>query len=216
MIVVIVGCGRVGSELAHRLQQRGVRVSVIDRTSAAFANLPPDFKGLTIEGNALAEDVLKRARIEQARALAAVTNNDSLNAVVGRIAKTVFSVPRVIVRNYDPRHYQLYETFGLEVVSSSAWGARRLEELLFGESGEVISSFGAGEVKIYAFFAEPRWIGKSLQSIFRGVEAVPVALVRAGKALIPSQNLVLAPGDLLYVSATAQSFRALTNPEHGE
>ena len=78
--------------------------------------------------------MLHRAGIEQADGLAAVTSSDSVNAVVGHVARTVYRVPNVVTRNYDPRWRPLHEAFGLQMVSSATWGAQRLEELL--EHGE--------------------------------------------------------------------------------
>jgi trk system potassium uptake protein TrkA len=130
MFIVIVGCGRVGSELASALYRKGHQVTIIDHVGSSFEHLPPDYRGRTIEAEVLSEDVLKNAGVEQAGGLAAVTNSDPVNAVVGHVARTVYGVPNVVVRNYDPRWQPLFEVFGLEVVSSTAWGASRIEELL--------------------------------------------------------------------------------------
>lgn len=132
--MIVVGCGRVGSELAARLHRRGEHVSVIDRLPEAFLNLPPDFEGRTLEGYALERRLLERAGIASARGLAAVTNSDVVNAVVGRLAEQLYQVPQVVVRNYDPRRLPLLEAFQLPIVSSSTWGAQRIQELL--ASGE--------------------------------------------------------------------------------
>lgn len=130
MFIVIVGCGRVGSELASGLSRKGHQVTIIDQVGSSFEHLPPDYHGRTIEAEVLSEDVLKNAGIEQAGGLAAVTNSDPVNAVVGHVARTIYQVPNVVVRNYDPRWQPLFEAFGLESVSSTAWGAQRIEELL--------------------------------------------------------------------------------------
>jgi trk system potassium uptake protein TrkA len=130
VFIVIVGCGRVGSELASGLQAKGHQVTIIDHVGASFGHLPPNYRGRTIEAEVLSENVLKNAGIEQASGLAAVTNSDPVNAVVGHVARTVYGVPNVVVRNYDPRWQPMFESFGLDVVSSTAWGASRIEELL--------------------------------------------------------------------------------------
>lgn len=133
---IVVGCGRVGSELAARLHRRGELVTVLDHEPAAFLNLPAEFEGRTLEGHALDRGLLERAGIAEAQGLAAVTNSDLLNVVVGRIAREVFRVPQVVVRNYDPRRFELLEAFGLPIVSSSTWGAQRIEELIAPAAGE--------------------------------------------------------------------------------
>jgi trk system potassium uptake protein TrkA len=130
MFIVIVGCGRVGSELASGLSRKGHQVTIIDHVGASFEHLPPDYRGRTIEAEVLSENVLKNAGAPQADGLAAVTNIDTVNAVVGHVARSVYGVPNVVVRNYDPRWKPLHEAFGLASVSSTAWGAERIEELL--------------------------------------------------------------------------------------
>jgi trk system potassium uptake protein TrkA len=130
MNVIVMGCGRMGAELAYRLYQQGNEVVVVDHSTASFDNLHPDFRGRVVEGDGLAQDVLKRAGAEEADGLAAVTNSDVVNAVVGHVAKTVYHIPKVIVRNYDARWQSLHEAFGSPVISSTMWAAQRIEELL--------------------------------------------------------------------------------------
>ncbi|HSQ17850.1 MAG TPA: NAD-binding protein, partial [Anaerolineales bacterium] len=117
MNIIVVGCGRVGAELAYRLYKRGNQVTVIDYQSSAFNNLPGDFRGRTIQGEVLNQQVLHRAGIEKADGMALVTSSDTVNAVVAHAAKAVYGINNIIVRNYDPRWRSLYELFGTQVVS---------------------------------------------------------------------------------------------------
>ncbi len=149
MKIIIVGCGRFGSELAYRLSKLGHEVAVIDNTPAAFHNLPSDFLGRTIEGDALSQDVLFRAGIKHADALAAVTNSDVLNAVIARVAQTVFGLNNVVVRNFDPADRLLFEAFSAQVISSTSWGAQRIEELICQPEIKTVLSAGNGEIGIY-------------------------------------------------------------------
>jgi hypothetical protein len=131
MFIIVVGCGRVGAELAYRLFKTGHQISVVDIAASAFNNLPADFRGRLVEGEALNQEILHRAGIEQADGLAVVTNSDSLNAVVAHIARSIYHIPNLAVRNYDPTNRALFEAFNQQVVTSSSWGAQRLEELLY-------------------------------------------------------------------------------------
>jgi trk system potassium uptake protein len=130
MYIIVVGCGRVGSDLAGRLSRQGHDVTVIDYVGSSFKHLDPEYRGRTIEAEPLAEGVLKKAGIEHAHALAAVTSSDTTNAVVAHIARAVFKVPHVVSRNYDPRWLPLHEAMGLDVVSTTLWGSKRMEELV--------------------------------------------------------------------------------------
>src|SRR3972149_232950 len=102
MKYVVVGCGRGGAGLAPRPSAPGHDVCVVDQEGAAFHNLGPAFHGRSIEGEVLSQQVLRRAGIETADGLAAVTNSDSLNTAVAHAARAVFRVPNVVARNYDP------------------------------------------------------------------------------------------------------------------
>ena len=208
MKYVVVGCGRVGAELATRLSSAGHEVCVVDPEGASFHNLGPAFRGRTIEGEVLSQQVLRRAGIETADGLAAVTNSDSLNTVVAHAARAIFRIPNVVARNYDPRHRSLFEAFGLQVISSTSWGAQRLEELLYHGEIRTLFSAGNGEVEVYEMTIPASWSGRQLGDLLReGVTGV--AHTRAGRATLPSAEIVLEQGDVVQVSATLEGIEWL-------
>jgi len=201
MNIIVVGCGRVGSQLANRLSQKGHRVTVMDVSPSAFENLDTNFRGRTLEGDVLTQDLLRRAGIEQADALAAVTNSDTLNVVVGRVARTLYNVRSVVCRNYEPRYRSLYDTFNLQEISSALWGAQRMEEMLEDASLRTVFSAGDGEVEVYEVMIPQPWHGHTLSELL-GDCACLVALTRAGKASLPTLDIRLEYGDILHLSAT--------------
>jgi len=209
MNVIVVGCGPVGAQLAYQLSQKEHQVTVIDQEAAAFDHLPSEFNGRTVEGEVLAQGVLHRAGIEQVDGLAAVTNSDSLNAVIAHIARTTYQVPHVVVRNYDPRWRPLQEAFGLQVISSATWGAQRLEELLYGADVRAVFTAGHGEVSICEFVVPDTWHGQTLQELLPEAGCVPAALTRAGRAILPSPPTILEDCDVVLVSATTEGIEAL-------
>jgi trk system potassium uptake protein len=156
MNFIVVGCGRVGAELAYRLFKTGHQIVVVDNNREAFNRLHPDFRGRTLEGEGLAESVLERAGIREAHGLAAVTNSDTLNAVVAHTARAIYDVPIVVARNYDPELRPLIEAFGLQTVSSTYWGAQRVEELLTNPLYKTVYSAGNGEVEVYELIVPER------------------------------------------------------------
>ena len=209
MFVIVVGCGRVGSELAFRLFQAGHQVAVIDEVGTSFENLHPDYRGRTIEGEVLSEEVLKRSGIETADGLAAVTNSDSVNAVVGHVARTVFEVPNVVVRNYNPRWLPMHHAFGLQVVSSTGWGAQRIEELLANPAGRPVLSAGNGEVEVYEVVVPAGWAARSVSDLLQGGDCVAAAVTRAGRSMLPTPEMLLEAGDAVHVSATPEGMDRL-------
>ena len=130
MKVVIMGCGRVGAQLAALLDAEGHLVTTLDTDAYSFRRLPPDFNGTALLGNGIDEEALKRAGIEEADAFVAVTQGDNRNVMAAQIAKHVFNVPRVICRIYDPLRQELYSTLGLEAFSPTTIFAHLLKEKL--------------------------------------------------------------------------------------
>jgi trk system potassium uptake protein len=215
MYAIIVGCGRVGSELAMLLSQRGHDVTIIDHVGSSFSHLDPAWRGRTIEAEAMAEGVLKRAGIEQAQALASVTNSDAVNAVVAHVAHTVYGVHSVVSRNYDPRWLPLHEAMGLRTVSSTAWGAQRLEELLESRRTRPVFSAGNGEVELYEFDIPQAWDGKPLAELVAGIDCAVVSLTHGGRAALPEPKATLANEDLVHVGATLEGAAALRRRLYG-
>ncbi|MGC8874986.1 MAG: potassium channel family protein [Chloroflexia bacterium] len=209
MRVIVVGCGRVGVELAHRLSKGGHRVTVVDEKAANLEDLPPDFQGTVLEGDPLSEDVLRRAGIEEADGLAAVTPSDPLNAVVGHTARALFRVPRVVVRCNRPGFRAVYELFGLQVISPASWDALRLMEMLTSSQPRPVLAAGHGEVEVYEISVSQALTGRTLQELVPGETGQVVALVRSGRALRPSGDERVQTGDLLYVSIAPESLEEL-------
>jgi trk system potassium uptake protein len=211
MNFIVVGCGRVGAELCYHLFRSGHQVVVVDINKESFNRLHPDFRGRTLEGEGLAEGVLERAGIREADGLAAVTNSDTLNAVVAHAARTIYDIPNVVARNYDPNLRAVIESFGLQMVSSTYWGAQRVEELLMNPSQRVVYSAGNGEVEVYEVQIPEEWNGHTLDELLDPLQqCYPVALSRGGRALLPEAKLELQAGDLLNVSSTDEGIAALT------
>jgi trk system potassium uptake protein len=116
MNVVVMGCGRVGARISILLDHGGHRVTVIDTDSRAFRRLPADFKGNTVIGTGIDEDILRSAGIEFADAFVAVTNGDNRNIMAAQVARHVFNVPEVVCRIYDPVREDAYRRLGLTTV----------------------------------------------------------------------------------------------------
>lgn len=113
---IVVGCGRLGSILANQLSRLGNNVVVVDRDETAFENLSIEFSGFRVTGDAAELAVLRRAGIEKADCLLAVTRHDNVNLMVAQVARTVFGVSTVIARVFDPSRQAVYDQFGIDTV----------------------------------------------------------------------------------------------------
>ena len=211
MNFIVVGCGRVGAELSYKLFMNGHQVVVVDNNQKSFNRLNTDFRGRTVEGEALSSDALERAGINKADGVAVVTNSDTINAVIGHTVRMHYPhVKQVIVRNYDPAMREMLEAFGLQLVSSTAWGAERVQELLIDPSFRAVFSAGNGEVELYEMNIPPEWDAMTISSLLSECkDTVCAALTRAGRAEMPSPETILKSGDILTVSATLEGMQSL-------
>jgi len=132
MNVIIMGCGRVGAQLAAMLDEDGHKVTILDREPHSFTRLPANFQGKALVGDGTDEDSLRRAGIEEADVFVAVTQGDNRNVMAAQIAKHVFNVPKVVCRIYDPLREELYHILGLETISPTTVGAKLLHDVIVG------------------------------------------------------------------------------------
>jgi len=142
MKVVIMGCGRVGAELASLLDREGHEVTVLDIDPDAFDQLPPTFRGTCVVGNGIDQDVLERIRLGEADAFVAVTPGDNRNAMASQMAKHIFGVPKVVARIFDPIRQEMYRNLGLDTISPTRVVTHLLWEALEKEPAETSTGEG--------------------------------------------------------------------------
>lgn len=127
---IIIGCGRLGANLANTLSDSGEDVLIIDKNKNAFRKLSPAFGGLTLNGDATDFDVLQEAQINNVSAVIAVTNNDNANILVAQIAREVFHIERVIARLYDPEREYVYREFGIDTICPALLSVKEIDKIL--------------------------------------------------------------------------------------
>jgi trk system potassium uptake protein TrkA len=142
MKIVIMGCGRVGAELATILDSEGHQVTVLDIDPDSFAQLPPDFGGSVVVGNGIDQDVLRRVGVAEADAFVAVTPGDNRNVMASQMAKHLFGVRKVLCRIFDPIREEMYHSLGMETISPTRVVAGLLKEALERDPAE--TSVGDG------------------------------------------------------------------------
>ena len=144
--VIVVGCGRVGSQLANMLSDNGSNVCVIDRSADAFANLGRNFNGSTLQGVGFDEDTLVKAGVDDCDVVAAVTQLDNTNLMVAEVASRLFGVPHVIARLYNPDHERAYMQLGIDYVCGTSLVAEDVFSKVVSGHGAHIDTFGEFEV----------------------------------------------------------------------
>lgn len=203
--VIVVGCGRVGSQLANMLSESGSNVCCIDRSADAFANLGRNFNGSTVQGIGFDEDVLLRAGVEECDVLAAVTQFDNANLMCAEVASRLYGVPHVIARLYNPDHERAYTQLGIDYVCGTSLVAEDIFSKAISGHGSHITTFGNYEVLEFSLYLGPsegderRFI--NVAEIERNHEVKVIAFERADGSVtsIPSSDSVLFNGDTVLV-----------------
>ena len=205
MKTIIMGCGRVGEQLARLIADEGHQVTVIDSDPSALDRLGPDFKGEKIVGVGFDRNVLLRAGIEQADAFAATSSSDNANIIAARIARNIFQVPRVIARLYDPGRAGIYRRLGLLTISSTTWGAERIRELLTVAELDPLMNFGSGEVAVVSIETPPHLVGRMVRDLTIPMEVSVAAITREGRAFIPTLGSEFRPDDQIHLVILASA-----------
>jgi trk system potassium uptake protein len=199
--IVIMGCGRVGSRIAHTLEDQGHSVAVIDQDPDAFRKLRSGFKGIKVVGVGFDRDVLTEAGIQRADAFAAVSSGDNSNVIAARVARESFGVQRVVARIYDPRRASVYQRLGIPTVATVAWTADQMMRSLIPEGVESIWRDPTGEVVLAEVAYSPGWLGEKVCDLELAARARVAYISRLGEAIMPTTSLVLQEGDLIHVIA---------------
>jgi trk system potassium uptake protein len=199
--IVIMGCGRVGSTLAHILEDRDNSVSVIDRDPDAFRRLRSSFKGDRVTGIGFDRAVLTQAGIERADAFAAVSSGDNSNIIAARVARETFGVQRVAARIYDPRRAEVYERLGIPTVATVRWTADQMLRKLLPEGGEPLWRDPTGKIVLAEVAFSTAWIGEQVKALEISTITRVAFIDRLGQAFVPEPGTVLQEGDVLHVVA---------------
>ncbi|MBN6055292.1 TrkA family potassium uptake protein [Nonomuraea sp. RK-328] len=201
MHIVIMGCGRVGSTLAHILEDSGHSVAIIDRDPQAFRRLRAGFRGRRVTGIGFDRDVLTDAGIESAAAYVAVSSGDNSNIISARVARETFGVDNVVARIYDPRRAEVYQRLGIPTVATVRWTADQILRRILPEGAEPLWRDPTGRVVLAEVPVHQSWIGTRAVDLEPKVRCRAAFINRMGESLVVADDTVLQEGDILHVIA---------------
>ncbi len=209
MRVIIMGCGRVGSELSNELLDDDHDVTVIDKNPEAFFRYPPGDGAKTVVGLGFDRDVLAEAGIDDADAFVAVSSGDNSNIVSARVALENFHVPKVVARIYDPRRADIYERLNIPTVATTKWGVKQIQLMLLHDRQEIRETLGGGELLRMRMPVGPHMVGKSSTSFDVPGKILIAGVSRGGGGFLPTQESTLQAGDYLVVMLTKDGMDTL-------
>lgn len=194
MNIMIVGCGRVGSQLALLLSQEGHNVTIIDKNQDAFKRLGVTFNGIQAAGNGFDEKLLKELKIDRQDAFVSVTSGDNTNLMASQIAKKIFKVPRVIARVYDPKRADIYKKLGLDIISGTVLVAAMIRDKLIENrfTGYLVET---GELGVIEIMVKEDLKGKRVDALNIPDEFLVVVIERKKRVIIPQPDAKLELND---------------------
>ena len=194
MNVMIMGCGRVGSQLALLLAQEGHNVTIIDKNPESFKRLGGTFNGVAAAGTGFDENLLKELKIDRQDAFVSVTSGDNTNLMASQIAKKMFNVPRVIARVYDPRRADIYRKLGLDIISGTILVAAMIRDKIIDNrfTGYLVET---GELGVIEIIVGESLKGKKVSDINMPDEFLATVIERKKRVIIPEPNAKLEVGD---------------------
>jgi trk system potassium uptake protein TrkA len=195
-----MGCGRVGSLLAHRLIEMGHSVAVVDQDAEAFRKLGPEFTGQTVKGVGFDRETLENAGIARADAFAAVSSGDNSNILAARVARETYGVQQVVARIYDPRRAEVYQRLGIPTVATVAWSAGQIMRWMLPLGAQDEYRDPSGSVSLAEVHVGQSWLGKRASALEAASGARIAFITRYGTALIPDPETVLQEGDLVHAT----------------
>lgn len=202
MNLLIIGCGRVGANLAGIMCERGHDVVVVDKKSSAFELLDERFTGLTFEGVPIDNDTLLKAGITQCDAVCAVTEDDNVNIMASEIAKTVHNVPLVLTRILEPEKEDIFQEFGIHSVCPTRLTVDAIVSAMEEYRQEDTLRFDNHMVRFFSMPLPKEYIGAKCVEI--ELEENEVLFAIAGENgkfnLVNNHNILLKEGDTLIFS----------------
>ena len=209
MHVVVIGCGRVGTELAGSLNLAGHTVAVVDKNARAFRRLPSNFNGKQVVGFGFDRDHLAEAGIEEAGAFASVTNGDNSNILCARIARETYNIERVVARIYDPRRALIYQRLGISTVATVAWTTDQVLRRLLPTETRHDWADPTGKVGLVERTIPPAAIGKKVGALNRPGRWWLTAVTRFGQAQVVTSDMIGQDGDVLVFIAALDALDEL-------
>ncbi|MCM8758286.1 MAG: TrkA family potassium uptake protein [Candidatus Omnitrophica bacterium] len=203
MYFIVIGCGKVGSQLAKLLSENH-NVVVIDKNPSSFQALQPVFNGITITGNCINLDILRDAGIEKCDGIAAVTDDDNVNIVVAQIAKKMFNINKCIVRIVDPVKNEIYRKLGYDVISGQRLIAAIIRDKLI-EKGTTTYIIESGEITFLEAIINGKKAGLRISDLNVADEFKVVVVVKDDGPVIPDDGYVVKEGDLIIGVARIKS-----------
>jgi trk/ktr system potassium uptake protein len=200
MLILIVGGGRTGTQLATLLMEQGHTVRLIEWRQEILSRLHHELPTEVIfHGKPIDPVALEQAGIKEADVLAAVTTSDQENLTLCYFAKQAYNVRRTIARVNNPRDAWLFdEKFHVDVAVNQAELISRLieEEMTMGSMMTLMKLREGDYSLIEEHIVEGAGaIGIQIKDLGLPEHVVIAAIIRKGEIIVPRGVTTFETGD---------------------
>jgi trk system potassium uptake protein TrkA len=206
--IVVVGCGRVGSELAMQLSEEGHSVVIIDKNRDSLRRLTR-YHGKTLIGSGFDRDILFQADAGRADALAAVTSGDNTNILCARTARDNYHIKNVVARIYDPQRAEVYMKLGIPTVATSLWTTQQVKRWMMPSEESIEWTDGASTLHLVERIVPDQLAGHPMSQFNVGDNVRVVGLIRGGQGRVNIEGLFAQEDDMLEFIVTSQGLEDL-------
>jgi len=218
--VMILGASKTAFYLAKMLLAGGNSVKIIDKDPTRCAEFCESLpKATVICGDGARQELLQEEGIASMDAFVALTGMDEENILISFFA-TSQNVPKVISKVNRPELAAMAEQLGLDCIISPrnfvsgvlVQYARALENSM-GSGVETLYKVMDEKAEALEFFVRPdfRHVNVPLKNMALKPNVLLAGILRGRKAIIPSGDDVLQPGDRVVVLATGHRFGDLSD-----
>lgn len=200
MFIIVIGCGKVGSGFAEAMAAEGHDIVIVDNDAAALERISPDFSGIKVSGVPIDQDVLKRAGIERADALTAVTPDDNINIMVCQIAKELYKVKRVVARIYNPEREHIFHQFGLDTICPTHISVDVIRSIILNDTLPERYTIGGNTLTFHHHTAGPD-AGKRVKDLILRPNEILFGILRKANFQFAKPDTHLERGDTLVIAA---------------
>ena len=218
MKIIVLGAGKVGSNIAKNLSVQSYDICVVDKAVSKLKKLQSEYDLAIVSGHASHPDVLKKAGIDSDTILISVTNDDEVNIVACQIAKQIFDVKKTICRLSDSSYIKNLSAFGKEMIdipiSPELEVTDHIIELIDHPGAELIETFADGKVKLVSVKAKRggKLVNRELKSIKNDIPDIDTfvpTIYRKNKAIVPDGNTVIKENDQVYFLSAEKNIDAI-------
>jgi len=211
--VIIIGAGKVGSQIAQTLSAENHDVTIIDKRDDIRQDLDNNLDIMTIVGNGANVRILEQAGIREADMLIAVTRSDEVNMIACMTAKQ-FNVTKKIARirntEYMYANSLSKEKLGIDfVINPERATAKEIVKLLRTPANvSEAQDFAGGKISLFGLKIEENCnlTRKKIKDINFGSNTLLVAIFRETKLIIPSGNDEVLVGDKIYIIIKRENY----------